>query len=240
MSTVILPARGGSKRIVRKNIRPFAGRPMLVRALDVARDCGLFDRIVVSTDDPEIAALARAQGAEVPFMRPPVLANDQAGTLPVVRHALQALGTADTETVFCLYPCVPLLAPETLRQAQATLLELHDPRFVFPVLRYGAPIQRALRRLPDGRLVPLHPEHALTRTQDLEPAFHDAGQFYCARAWTWRDAPAIHAWGHGLPIPPWQAVDIDTEADWIWAERLYLAQSTLRQTDPADLIALTQ
>jgi pseudaminic acid cytidylyltransferase len=212
MRLAIIPARGGSKRIPRKNIREFAGRPMIGYAIAAARDAGLFDRIIVSTDDDEIAAIAREQGAEVPFKRPPELSNDTAGTVPVIQHAVQALALAQAGTpavqVCCIYPGVPLLQARVLRQALERL-ESSGCDFVFPVLEFPSPVQRALARDADGSTRSMFPEHAQTRTQDLPAAYHDAGQFY---------------WGTGtIVLPSWAAVDIDTPDDWARAEALFHA-----------------
>lgn len=218
----VIPARGGSKRIPRKNIRAFAGRPMIGYAIDLARNSGLFDHVVVSTDDAEVADVARRLGAEVPFMRPDELANDHTATVPVVAHAIRAcreLGWR-VDTVCCLYPAVPLLRPSDLSDALA-MLEQGDAPYVFPVLAYRSPIQRALRRDADGRSAPLHPEHAQTRTQDLPKAYHDAGQFYWGRASSWLDGLALHADVRTLVLDEGSAVDIDTPADWALAEALY-------------------
>lgn len=225
MRLAVIPARGGSKRIPRKNVKPFAGRPMIAHAIAAARDSGVFEHILVSTDDAEIAAVARAHGAEVPFMRPPELADDHAATGPVVVHAIQqaqALGWA-VQQVCCLYPGVPLLQPQDLRDALA-LLDEGGADFVFPVLRFDAAPQRALVRGPDGRMAPMYPEFTQTRTQDLTPAFHDAGQFYWGTVAGWQSGRSAHAGGRGLVVPADRAVDIDTPEDWQRAEALYRLQ----------------
>ena len=223
MRLAVIPARGGSKRIPRKNIRPFAGRPMIGWAIQAARESGLFDAIVVSTDDEEIANVARQLGARIPFMRPAALADDHAATLPVVAHAIRACaeqGLAADE-VCCIYPGVPLLRGEDLCDGHDLLLPGH---YAFPVLAFGSPIQRALRRTPAGNTVPFHPEHTHTRTQDLEPAYHDAGQFYWAHAQTWLAGLPVHQHARTLVLPATRAVDIDTPADWLRAEALFRAQ----------------
>ncbi len=222
MSLAVIPARGGSKRVPRKNVRPFAGRPMIGHAIEVARRSGLFEHIVVSTDDAEVAAVARELGADVPFLRPAELADDFTPTVPVIAHAIRAcaeLGWA-TPHVCCLYPAVPLLPPESLVQALA-LLEGSDAPYAFPVLAYRAPIQRALTRNAQGRSAPLHPEFMQTRTQDLTPAYHDAGQFYWGRAEAWLAGRPLHADACTLVCDDGSVVDIDTEADWALAEALY-------------------
>lgn len=221
----VIPARGGSKRIPRKNIRLFAGRPMIDHAIDTARRSGLFDHVVVSTDDVEVAEVAHAAGAEVPFMRAPELADDHTPTVPVVADAIRrcaALGWPVAE-VCCIYPGVPLLDPADLVAAW-TLLAHSDAPYVFPVLRFRSPIQRALRRDADGRSLPFQPEHALTRTQDLPPAYHDAGQFYWGPSASWLAGLPLHADARTLVLQDTQAIDIDTAADWALAEALYEAK----------------
>jgi pseudaminic acid cytidylyltransferase len=220
MRLAVIPARGGSKRLPRKNLRPFAGVPMIARGIATARAARLFDRIVVSTDDDEIAQVAAAAGAELPFRRPAELADDHAGTVPVIAHALDALDWPDGHAVCCLYPCVPLLQPDDLRQALA-LLEAGGCSHVFPVLAFGSPVQRAMRRDADGRMAPMFPEHTATRSQDLPPAFHDAGQFYWGWPAAWRAGTSPHDGGRSLVLPADRAVDIDTADDWARAEALH-------------------
>lgn len=222
MRLAVIPARGGSKRIPRKNILPFAGQPMIGYAIAAARASLLFDHIVVSTDDDEIAEVAVSLGAAVPFRRPTELADDHAPTVPVIAHAVRLcaeLGWAPHE-VCCIYPGVPLLQADDLRQALA-LLDVG--RYVFPVTPFPSAIQRALRRQADGSTQPFHPEHVNTRTQDLEPAYHDAGQFYWGHAATWRQGLSIHGHARTIVLPEWRVVDIDTPDDWKRAEALFHA-----------------
>lgn len=225
MRLAVIPARGGSKRIPRKNIRLFAGRPMIAYALTAARDSGLFDHIVVSTDDAEIASIARDEGAELPFMRPAALADDHTPTVPVMAHAVRAcleLGWDVNETC-CIYPGVPLIRPADIA-AGLQLLEAGDQSgYTFPVTPFPAAIQRALRRDPQGKVSPFDPQYVNTRTQDLEPAFHDAGQFYWAAARTWLSGASIHPNGCTFILPESRSVDIDTPSDWERAEALYSA-----------------
>jgi pseudaminic acid cytidylyltransferase len=223
MRLAVIPARGGSKRIPRKNVRPFAGRPMIAHAIGTALDSGLFDRVVVSTDDAAIASIAREHGAQVPFLRPAGLADDHAPTVPVIAHAADACGARDDDEVCCVYPCVPLLRAEDLAEGLELLREAGGAGYAFPVVAFPAPVQRALRRSSDGRVAPLQPEHVNTRSQDLEPAFHDAGQCYWARAATWRAGLPIHAHGRAFVMPAWRTVDIDLPDDWARAEALYEA-----------------
>lgn len=226
MRLAVIPARGGSKRIPRKNILPFAGRPMVSYAIDAARASGLFEQVIVSTDDAEIARVAIACGAEVPFVRPADLADDHTPTVPVIAHAIRAcdaLGHAATQ-ICCIYPAVPLIEPADIAQALALLDEGGTP-YVFPITPFPSPIQRALRRLPDGTTRPFLPQYVDTRTQDLEPAFHDAGQFYWGLRSAWLEGLNIHANGKTIVLPEWRVVDIDTPADWNRAEALYRAFS---------------
>ena len=225
MKVAVIPARGGSKRIPRKNLRPFCGRPMIAWPIAAARESGCFDRIVVSTDDAEIAAVARAEGAEVPFPRPAELSDDHTPTRPVIAHALDALAEAGTPATLacCLYATAPFVQPEDLRAGLARLLD-GGARYVFPVARFDFPIQRALRMDAAGHVAMFAPEHFLTRSQDLEPAWHDAGQFYWAAAETWHDPGPIFGPGAvGLPLPRHRVQDIDTEDDWQMAELLFRA-----------------
>ena len=222
----VIPARGGSKRIPRKNVRAFAGVPLIAHAIRAARASGLFDHVVVSTDDAEIAAIARRAGAELPFLRPAALADDHTGTVPVVGHAhgaCRALGWC-VEQVCCIYPAVPLLPVAVRAQARA-LRASGDSDYVFAVLAYRSPIQRALQRAEDGRTRPFFPESAQTRTQDLPPAFHDAGQFYWGRAQAWLDGLSLHGNARTLVLPDDSVVDIDTPDDWTRAEALFAARS---------------
>lgn len=226
MKIAIIPARGGSKRIPRKNIKLFAGKPMIAYAIEAARESGVFDRIVVSTDDPEIAAIATATGAEVPFVRPAHLADDITPTVPVIAHAIESCIAAGwpVEQACCIYPGVPLIQHEDLRAAQA-LLEQGSAAYVFPVTSFPSPIQRALKREADGTTRPFNPQYVNTRTQDLEPAYHDAGQFYWGKKQAWLDGLSIHGNGKTIVLPEWRVVDIDTPADWERAEALYQALS---------------
>ncbi len=218
----VIPARGGSKRIPRKNVKAFAGQPMIVYAIMAARRAGVFDRIVVSTDDDEIAAVALKFGAEVPFRRPPELADDLTATAPVMAHAIAQLGAAADDAVCCIYPGVPLLSPDDLAEGLA-LFEQGTHDYVFPVLAFSSPIQRALKRAPDGTVQSMNPEYAMTRTQDLSPAYFDAGQFYWGRACAWVAGRSAHLGGRAMVVPEWRAVDIDSPDDWVRAEALYAA-----------------
>lgn len=224
MKLAVIPARGGSKRIPRKNIKPFDGKPMIAYAIAAAVTSKLFDRVIVSTDDEEIAQVARKHGAEVPFMRPSELADDLTPTVPVVAHAIQSCMRMgwDVQEICCIYPGVPFISTTDLRMAHAQMLA-SGVHYVFPVTGFPSPIQRALRRLADTTVSPFQPEYASTRTQDLEHAYFDVGQFYWGRKRAWLDGMNIHLNGATLLIPEWRVVDIDTQADWDRAELFYSA-----------------
>jgi pseudaminic acid cytidylyltransferase len=175
MNIAVIPARGGSKRIPRKNIKEFCGKPMIAHAITAAKSSRLFEHIIVSTDDEEIATIAKDCGAETPFIRPAELANDYTATVPVIAHGIQeclALGWK-LNYVCCIYPGVPFLQIEDLKGALA-LLKQGDADYSLPVTEYPSPIQRALKRKDDGKMKPFSPKYELTRTQDLELAYHDA------------------------------------------------------------------
>jgi pseudaminic acid cytidylyltransferase len=219
----VIPARGGSKRVPRKNIRPFLGVPLLARTVALLREARLFEQIIVSTDDDEIAAVAGAAGAAVPFRRPAELANDHAGTLPVIAHAIAAVQAQGLtpQYVACVYPAAVLARPSDLRAA-FELLRSSGAQYVFTVTSFAFPIQRALRRRADGGCEMFWPEHRETRSQDLEPAWHDAGQFYFGRRDAWLEGRALFApHSRMLELPRYRVQDIDTVEDWERAELLF-------------------
>jgi pseudaminic acid cytidylyltransferase len=224
MKIAVIPARGGSKRIPRKNAKPFFGVPMIARTVAIALESGLFEHVVVSTDDTEIAQIARAAGAQTPFVRPQELADDITPTVPVIAHAVEAcnqLGWA-VSAACCIYPCVPLLDMGDMTNA-LDMMHANEADFVYPVTEYAHPIQRAMRRLPSGQMALYSPQFEMTRTQDLEKSFHDAGQFYWGTAAAWLAHKKMHTAGLGMPIPHWRVVDIDSEDDWQRAELLFQA-----------------
>lgn len=222
MKLCVIPARGGSKRIPRKNIRIFCGKPMIAWAIDCAIQSRLFDKIIVSTDDESIADVARDAGAETPFLRPAALADDLTPTVPVIAHAVEACEKIGwrIEYACCIYPCVPFLEISDLEQA-FELMQNNNAFFSYPVTDYSHPIQRAMRRLPSGQMQFLQPEHEIARTQDLERMYHDTGQFYWGKASAWKAHMKMHTAGIGLVVPNWRVVDIDNEEDWIRGELLY-------------------
>lgn len=232
MRIAVIPARGGSKRIPYKNIRYFAGKPMLAHSICIAQESGLFAHIVVSTDDSKIANIAAEYDANVPFGRPAELADDHTPTVPVISHAINECRTLgwQVDQVCCIYPTAPFLQSADL-VAALDLLENNAGDYVFPVANFPSAIQRALRRLPNGLMEPFNSQFATTRTQDLEPAYYDAGQFYWGYAQTWTEEKDVHKHGVGLVVPSWRAVDIDTVEDWERAELLYAAIVDTKQPE---------
>ena len=225
MRLAVIPARGGSKRIPRKNIRPFCGRPMVAWSIQAARDSGCFDRIVVSTDDDEIADVARTAGAEVPFLRPASLSDDHTGTIPVIAHAIewQRTNGEAPDAVCCIYATAPFVRAADLR-AGLEALQASGAAYAFSVTTYASPIQRALRLTPAGRVAMFQPELFNTRSQDLEEAYHDAAQFYWGRADAWAQGlPIFSADAVPIVLPRHRVQDIDTAEDWTRAEWLFRA-----------------
>ena len=225
MRLAVIPARGGSKRIPRKNIRPFCGKPMIAWSIEAAEASGCFDRIVVSTDDKEIAEIARSCGADVPFLRPAHLSDDHVGTIPVIAHAIQWHGERGLEPaqVCCIYATAPFMTAQDLRDAFDTLVR-EECAYVFPVASFGFPIQRAMRLTGEGRAQMFYPELFGTRSQDLEEAYLDAGQFYWGRATAWLEgSPIFSSDAIPLVLPRHRVQDIDTPEDWTRAELMFEA-----------------
>lgn len=224
MTLCVIPARGDSKRIPRKNVRDFMGRPMIEWSIAAAQDAACFEQIVVSTDDDDIAEVALAAGAQVPFRRDASLAQDTTPTQPVIADAAARLGASSDTPVCCLYATAPFVLGSDLAQG-LELLQRESARFVVSVTTFAFPIQRALRRSESGAIEMIDPAQMLTRSQDLEEGWHDAGQFYWARASDWADPRAgIFADGaYGMPLPRSRVQDIDTQEDWDRAELLMAA-----------------
>lgn len=223
MKIAVIPARGGSKRIPRKNIRPFCGKPIIAYSIEAAQASGLFDEIIVSTEDEEIAEVACQFGATAPFVRPKEIADDHTGTNAVVKHAIAWFAERgdDVSHACCIYATAPLIQSRFLREAHDTFIG-SDAAFAFSVTSYAFPIQRALRLDPASRVDPFHPEHRMTRSQDLEPAYHDAGQFYWGTAAAFLgDAPLFSAQSIGIVLPRIYVQDIDTLEDWEQAEYMF-------------------
>ena len=224
MNIAVIPARGGSKRIPRKNINPFRGKPMIAWSIEAALNSGCFERVIVSTDDEEIAAVSINCGAEVPFMRPAKLADDQTGTAAVVRHALQWMveNGASVEYVCCLYATAPFVTPEDLSQGLNALQNAPQKQYAFSVTSFPFPIQRAIRITQESGVEPFQPECMPMRSQDLEEAYHDAGQFYWGRPEAFLSGISVFS-RHSIPIvlPRHRVQDIDTLEDWVRAEYLH-------------------
>lgn len=225
MKLAVIPARGGSKRIPRKNIRSFFGKPMVAWSIETAQESKCFDSIVVSTDDPDIAEVARSCGAMVPFMRPADLSDDYTGTIPVVEHAIawHCEHGLLPDYVCCIYATAPFMVADDLRVALAALVQ-EECDYVFPVAGYGFPIQRAIRITANNRAEMLYPEQFGTRSQDLEEVYHDAGQFYWGKTKAWTNGkPIFSSDAVPLVVPRHRVQDIDTPEDWSRAELMFEA-----------------
>jgi N-acylneuraminate cytidylyltransferase len=225
MKLAVIPARGGSKRIPRKNIKMFCGKPMIAWSIEAALQSGCFDKVIVSTDDDEIAEVARQYGASVPFMRPAELSDDYTGTIPVIQQTIEwcKANGFDARQVCCLYATAPFVSPEDLRRGLSTL-EQTGSQYAFSVTSYAFPIQRAIRLTETGRVEMFNAEHFNTRSQDLEESYHDAGQFYWGLASAWLEGKMIFSpESSAVLLPRHRVQDIDTPEDWVRAEWLYKA-----------------
>jgi N-acylneuraminate cytidylyltransferase len=220
-AVAIITARGGSKRIPRKNVRPFLGRPIIAYSIEAALGSSLFDEVMVSTDDDEIAGIAREHGAAVPFMRSGATSDDFATTADVLVEVLQAYAEAGRSFDYacCIYPTAPFVTAGKLRLGMARLDD--GAAGVIPVTRFGFPIWRSFR-MDDGRLSYNWPEHAPRRSQDLPPAYHDAGQFYFLRTAQFLESgQLVGTTTVGFEVDEMEMQDIDTEQDWKLAELKY-------------------
>ena len=225
MNIAIIPARGGSKRIERKNVRDFCGKPMIAWSIETALESGLFDKVVVSTDCPGISEVARRYGALTPFTRPTELSDDHTPTIPVIRHAIEWLcGEGESMTlVCCLYATAPFVIADDLKRGCRALQSDSELEFAFSVTGFGFPIQRALK-IENGRIEMLQPEHELTRSQDLAATYHDAGQFYWGTVDAFLQRDGVYsARSAAVMIPACRVQDIDTPDDWTRAELMFQA-----------------
>lgn len=223
----VIPARAGSQRIPGKNIREFCGKPMIAWPISEALAAGCFDHVLVSTDSPEIARISESFGAIAPFVRPIALADHHTPTAPVIRHALEWYTTHvdKVELACCIYPTAPLLDRLDVLRGLKLLEESREADYAFSVTRYSSPIQRALRIDVRGRVGAMHPEYNMTRTQDLESAYHDAGQFYWGQARAWvTEAPIFGPRSLAVVVPAQRVQDIDTPEDLISAEVAFRIQ----------------
>jgi pseudaminic acid cytidylyltransferase len=228
MNIAIIPARGGSKRIPRKNIRPFCGKPMIAWSIESALGSGCFEKVIVSTDDLEIASIAQGLGAEVPFLRPAELADDYATTLEVIAHAADWLiaSAIPCDYLCCIYPTAPFLLRDDIRAGYAKLLST-GADYVFSAARYPFPVQRAIKLNVDHSVEMLYPEYASSRSQDLEEAYHDAGQFYWGKIDAFKSQKPIFSHKSQVVVLPRRRVqDIDTFDDWEEAELSFKLQTT--------------
>ena len=229
MRIAVIPARGGSKRIPQKNLRAFCGKPIIAWSIEVAITCELFDHVLVSTEDPEIAAVSERAGAEVPFVRPLKLADDFATTSQVMAHATDwALDQGwPLSAVCCMYATAPLVDAKDLRQG-LDILESGRWAFTFAATSFATPIFRGFREDPETGMEMIFPEHASTRSQDLPQALHDAAQFYWGRPSAWLERrPVLGRDSKPVVIPRWRVQDIDEEDDWVRAEMIFHQLKTL-------------
>jgi len=222
LNIAVIPARGGSKRIPFKNIKQFCGKPMIAYSIETALSSKEIDKIVISTDSDEIANISKEYGGLVPFKRPQELSDDFTPIVPVISHAINSLTEAnwDIDKVCCIFPCTPLLNYRLINHVYKKFIS-EDVDFAYPVVHYPHPIQRALRMTKTGKMEFIYPKYELTRTQDLEETFHDAGQFYWGKADAWTNDKKMHTQGIGVHIDSWNIVDIDNEEDWTKAEQFH-------------------
>jgi pseudaminic acid cytidylyltransferase len=236
LKIAVIPARGGSKRIPRKNIKEFCGKPMIAWSIEAAKASGLFDRIIVSTDDTEIAEVAKQWGAEVPFIRPAELSDDYVDSGAVVKHAVEwAISNLGKIDLVCtIYATAPFIKPSDLI-AGLELLSENGCQIALTVASFPFPIQRAIKISQNGTVAMFQPEHFLTRSQDLEPSYHDAGQFY----WATTEAVLNSVSGFSeaavpLILPRHQVQDIDTNEDWLQAELMFNAWRAIDYSGSSD------
>ena len=223
MRLCVIPARGGSKRIPRKNIKSFCGQAIIGYSIKAALESKCFDQVIVSTDDTEIAEVAKSFGAIVPFVRPDELANDHAATIPVVKHTIEWFdeqGQSPTD-VCCLYATAPFIQSQTISKAFQQLQE-SEAGYCFSVTSFAFPIQRSIRITQDDKVDMFYPENFNVRSQDLEEAYHDAGQFYWGKAQAFKDElPIFSETASPYILPRYLVQDIDTMEDWIRAEAMH-------------------
>lgn len=223
MRIAVIPARGGSKRIPRKNIKLFFGKPMIAWSIEAAKASALFDHVFVSTDDAEIAEIALFFGADIPFMRPTELANDHTGTTPVIAHAIRwAINEGfDVNAVCCIYATAPFIRASDIQRGWKAL-NSGNWEYAFAVTDFAAPIFRSFEQTSEGGIRMFFPENFFKRSQDLPVALHDAGQFCWGRTAAWLDEKRVFD-EHSVPIiiPRWRVQDIDTQEDWLQAELMF-------------------
>lgn len=219
----IITARGGSKRIPRKNIKPFLGKPIIAYSIETALQSGLFDEVMVSTDDEEIAEVARQYGAKVPFMRSAANSDDYAGTSDVLLEVLETYNQLGINFAIgcCIYPTAPLMTKQRLQEGYELLMRQNYDT-VFPVVRFSYPIQRALQLTGAHTVSMFYPEYYNARSQDLQPAYHDAGQFYWFRTDKFQAEKKLWTANSGaIVLSETEVQDIDNLEDWELAEIKY-------------------
>jgi len=223
MNMCVIPARGGSKRISHKNIKLFLGKPIIAYSIEAALQSGCFDKVIVSTDDEEITKVAKQFGAEVPFIRPAELANDFTGTIPVIKHAIEwfEVQGVQLDYVCCLYATAPFVTLQRLQVVYEQLIT-SQAEFCFTVTTYPSPIQRAIKITESNRIEMFNPQMFTMRSQDLQEAYHDAGQFYWGTAKAFKQQQRFYS-EHASPyiLPSYLVQDLDNLDDWIRAEMMY-------------------
>ena len=223
MNLCVIPARGGSKRIHRKNIKQFCGKPLIVWSIEKAIESGCFDKIIVSTDDIEIANIAKNYGAEVPFIRPKELSDDYTSTNEVISHAIkfQIKNSKRPSIVCCIYPTAPFVQTKDIKYG-LEILKTNEVDYVFSVTTFAYPIQRSFRMTKNQKIEMFWPEYLYSRSQDLEEAWHDAGQFYWGITDSWlENKPIIGNNTKVIHLPRYRVQDIDTADDWYRAEKYF-------------------
>jgi pseudaminic acid cytidylyltransferase len=223
MNIAVIPARGGSKRIPRKNIKEFNGKPMISWPIKMALSSGLFDHVIVSTDDKEIAVISTKHGAETPFIRPPELSDDFCNTEEVIAHAISWMQSEkwEVDLICCIYPTSIFFNEAELKKGYEAIKN-GDWTYAFSVTDFEYPIFRSFKEHPDGGVEMFYPENFEKRSQDLPEALHDAGQFYWGNPEAW--IKNLNLFGrHSFPVklPRWRVQDIDTKDDWKRAEFLF-------------------
>ena len=223
MNIVIIPARGGSKRIPKKNIRLFRGKPMIAWSIEAAIESNCFEKVFVSTDSEEIASIAEKLGAWVPFLRPKNLSDDYSTTKDVIKYCIECLKgkNIDIDYVCCLYATAPFVKADDLRKGLNSITKQTEDRLIFSATNFSFPIQRAIKINEHGISSMFYPENFNVRSQDLESAYHDAGQFYIAKPNIWISKDNLFEDALPILIPNWRVQDIDEEDDWERAEMLH-------------------
>ena len=221
MIIAIIPARGGSQRIKKKNIKKFFSKPILYWTIKILKKSKLFDKIIVSTDNFEIKKISYQLGCDEVINRPKKLSDNITGTKPVIEHAIKTLENKyKIKYVCCVYPCNPFLSINDLKKS-LQILKKNIKNFIFPVTEYPHPVQRAFQLKKNNKVVFFDKKNELKRTQDLIKSFHDVGQFYWGTKNNWLSKKKLHSDSVGLPISKWRSVDIDNLDDWKKAELLF-------------------